>query len=322
LSQDQFVERFGELLPPPPGGGRGGGRGGPGRLIGAGFFTAADLNTDGSLTRDELNGAFEKWAVDWDGEKSGALNEDKLREGLNAALPRPNFGGPGGGRGPGGPGGAGGGGGNMGGSWSTPIVVEWEHREELIVGYPFRLVSLDPRSGKQFWLSKGLGGNIYTTPLWGEGKLIATSGGVGGGSAIAVQPGGSGDVTEVRRLWRLERVKSALGSGVVHGGHFYSISQEGIAECFELSSGKTIWQERLSGPGAQTASWSSMLLADGKIYVPNKSGDVFVLRAAPKFEVLATNSVKEPTNASLAAADGALYLRTDQALWCIADSHR
>src|SRR5262249_3991113 len=120
------------------------------------------------------------------------------------------------------------------------------------------------------------------------------------------------------RAWRLERIKSAFGSGVVRDGHLYTISQEGIAECFELSTGKSIWQERLRGPGAQGDSWSSMLLADGKIYVPNKSGDVFVLRASPKFELLATNSVKEPTNASLAASNGELFLRTDKALWCFA----
>ena len=63
-----------------------------------------------------------------------------------------------------------------------------------------------------------------------------------------------------------------------------------------------------------------MLLADGKIYVPNQAGDVFVLRAAPKFELLATNSVNESTNASLAASDGQLFLRTDKSLWCFADS--
>jgi hypothetical protein len=45
---------------------------------------------------------------------------------------------------------------------------------------------------------------------------------------------------------------------------------------------------------------------------------VFVLRASPKFEVLATNSVGEPTNASLAASDGEVFLRTNQSLWCFA----
>jgi hypothetical protein len=54
--------------------------------------------------------------------------------------------------------------------------------------------------------------------------------------------------------------------------------------------------------------------------VPNQSGDVFALRANPTFEVLATNSVGEPTNASLAAADGDLFLRTDKSLWCFANA--
>jgi len=63
-----------------------------------------------------------------------------------------------------------------------------------------------------------------------------------------------------------------------------------------------------------------MLLADGKIYVPNQSGDVFVLRAGSKFELLATNPVGEPTNASLAASDGALFMRTDQGLWCLGNT--
>ena len=67
------------------------------------------------------------------------------------------------------------------------------------------------------------------------------SSGMGGGSAIAIKPGGSGDVTESQRVWRLDRIKSAFGSGVVHEGHLYTISQEGIAECFELATGKSLW---------------------------------------------------------------------------------
>jgi len=42
-----------------------------------------------------------------------------------------------------------------------------------------------------------------------------------------------------------------------------------------------------------------------------------VLRAAPTFEVLATNVVgEEATCASLAVSDGQVFLRTYDALWC------
>jgi hypothetical protein len=113
LTQEEFTARLGDVLPPPQGGARreggappGGGRGfGPGRFIGPGLFAAADSNKDGSLTRDELKNTFVKWFTDWDTAKTGKLEQEKIQEGLNSALPRPNFGGP---RGPGGPGGPGG----------------------------------------------------------------------------------------------------------------------------------------------------------------------------------------------------------------------
>jgi outer membrane protein assembly factor BamB len=329
IDQQAFGERFGDLLAPQADAGQddrqrpGGRRGGFGRFVGPGFFTASDADKDGSLTRDEWTGTFAKWFTEWDKDKAGVLDEAKLREGLNAALPRPQFGqgGPPGGGGGFGRGGGGGGGmrGGPGGgaSWSTPVLVSAAGHDELVVSLPGCLAAYDPKTGKQLWLSKGLGGTIYTSPVSGEGALVGMTSGPGGGSAIAVKAGGSGDVSESQRLWRKERIKSGIGSGVIHEGYLYTISQEGIAACMDLKDGNTVWEERLKGPGSRGSSWSSMLLSDGKIYVPNQSGDVFVLRAAPKFEVLATNSVNESTNASLAASDGDLFLRTDKALWCI-----
>jgi outer membrane protein assembly factor BamB len=328
LSQEQFTAKIGDVLPPPPGSGPpgggagpGSGRGfGPGRMISPGLFTAADSDKDGSLTRAELKATFAKWTTDWDADKTGSVNEDQIRDGLNAALPRPNFGGPGGpggGRGPGGRGGPGAGG--PSGSWSTPVIVKAAGSDELIVNFPNRLAAYDPVTGKELWISKGFGDTIQSTPVFGEGAIVAMSSGMGSGIAIAVKPGGSGDVTETQRLWKFDRVKSGMGSGVIHDGHFYTISSQGIAVCLDLKTGNMVWEERLKGPGASGDSWSSMLLADGKIYVPNKSGDIFILRAGPKFEVLATNSVGEPTNASLAASNSELFLRTDKALWCLAN---
>jgi outer membrane protein assembly factor BamB len=341
VDQQQFNEHFSDLFPPPPGfagraaerhreGPKPGGGQPPGP--GAGLFSAADADKDGTLTRTELKATFAKWFTAWDKDSAGSLDEEKLREGLNSVFGMPQMsgtggpgdhppGGPGSGGagardrgGPGGPGGAGGM--DPTGSWSTPVIVHAGGGDELVVNFAYRLVGYEPKTGKQLWLSKGLTGAIYTTPTSGEGTVIALANGMSNGSAIALKPGGTGDVTESQRVWRLPRIKNSIGSGVIHDGHFYAISAEGIAECFELKTGKKVWDERLQGPTARNSSWSSMLLAGDKIYVPNQSGDVFVVRAEPKFELLACNSVNEPTNASLAASDGELFLRTDKALWC------
>ncbi len=318
LSRSEFTASFASLLPPPPGadGPPGGGRGGgPGGMAAGGLFTAADTDQDGSLTRTEWQSTFARWARDWDTDKAGSLNEDKLRTGLNASLARPGAGGPG----RGGRGGMGGGGGPNG-SWSTPIVVKASDHEELVVGFPNRLAAYDPATGRQLWVSKGLGGSIYASPVAGPDVVVALSSGMGGGSAVALRPGGTGEIAESQRIWRLERVKGGMGSGVISGGYFYTISQDGIAACLDLQDGKTVWEERLKGSTSRGSSWSSLLLADGRIYIPNQAGDVFVLRAGPKFEVLATNSVGEPTNASLAAANHDLFFRSNRALWCFMDA--
>ncbi len=127
LTQDQFSQRLEALLPPAPeqpggrpgGGGRGPGgqRGGnegmgfsTGRFVGGGIFSAADADKDKAVTRAELKGVFAKWYAEMDSDKSGALDIEKFRGGVAAALMRSGGADGGRGRGPGGPGGFGGGG--------------------------------------------------------------------------------------------------------------------------------------------------------------------------------------------------------------------
>ena len=127
-------------------------------------------------------------------------------------------------------------------------------------------------------------------------------------------------MTATHRLWfsSLPNSKAYIGSGVIFQGHMYLVSGAGFAECLDLKNGQTIWEERLTGPGARNGSYSSPILAAGQLYVANQNADVFVLRAGPKFECLATNSIGgEPMFASLAASEGAIFIRTDKALWCI-----
>jgi outer membrane protein assembly factor BamB len=140
------------------------------------------------------------------------------------------------------------------------------------------------------------------------------------GMALAVQAGGSGDVTTTRRRWHHPKTKQRIGSGVISGSYIYIHNDPGVAECFELETGKLVWEERLKGPAAKSENWSSMVAADGLLYVVNQGGDGFVLKAAPTFQVLATNSLFETTISSPAVSDGQLFIRTHQALWCLEET--
>jgi outer membrane protein assembly factor BamB len=203
------------------------------------------------------------------------------------------------------------------GSWTTPIVVDAGERQELIMAFPGRVCALDPQTGREYWTCHGLNPLVYTSPLFSEGIVLIMGG--FNGSTLAVKTGGMGDVTETRRLWRIPKTRQRIGSGVVHNGHVFILDEPGIAQCMELQTGKVIWDERLRGPGANGASWSSILLSGDKLYAMNQSGDTFILEASPQFRVLSTNSIGETTLASLAPAGGKLLVRTHTALWCIGD---
>jgi len=186
----------------------------------------------------------------------------------------------------------------------------------LIMSWPEEVRSYDPLSGKVLWRCGGLNPLVYSTTLFGEGVLVAMGG--YGGSTVAVRPGGNGDVTGTHRLWHEPRDSGHIGSGIIRDGHIYVMNMNGIAQCYELKTGKTVWKERLKGPAGNSESWSSMVLAGDRLYVPNQGSDTFVLRASPKFEVLAVNSVSDGmTNASLAVSDGRIFIRTHAHLWCI-----
>ena len=80
-----------------------------------------------------------------------------------------------------------------------------------------------------------------------------------------------------------------------------------------------MWEERLKATtGGDNATWSSLVLtADERLYMLNQAGDTFVFRASPKFELLATNSLGEATNASIVVSNGEIFVRTDEHLWCV-----
>lgn len=201
------------------------------------------------------------------------------------------------------------------GSWTTPVIMQVEGRDQVLVSWPKRLAAYDPGTGKELWHCLGLNPLVYTSPIYSQGIVVAMGG--FGGMSIAVRAGGEGDVTESRRLWHHPRTKQRIGSGVIKDGHIYIHNDPGVAECFELESGKLVWEERLAGPGGSGTNWSSVMLAGDNCYTINQGGDCFVFKASPKFELVSVNTLGERSNSSIVPSDGELFIRTHKSLWCI-----
>jgi len=95
---------------------------------------------------------------------------------------------------------------------------------------------------------------------------------------------------------------------VVYGDYLYNAKNNGVMSCYDAKSGTKIYQERL---GAGTSGFSASPVAgDGKIYFAGEDGDIYVVKAGPKFELVARNAMGEVCMASPAISGGVLYVRT------------
>ena len=207
------------------------------------------------------------------------------------------------------------------GSFASPILVKAGGRDEIVMSYPQLVVAYDPQHGQELWRCDGVNELVYASPTAGDDVIVAMGGFFG--TSLGIKAGGKGDVTQSHRLWQNVRTKNRLGSGVIHDGHLYVLNTPGVAECIDVKTGKTVWEERLPGKGPKTESWSSMVLAHDLVYILNQSADCVVLKASPKFEVVNVNALDYTlTNASVAPSDGELFVRTHKHLWCIGEGKR
>jgi outer membrane protein assembly factor BamB len=174
---------------------------------------------------------------------------------------------------------------------------------------------LDPRDGKMLWSSDGLNALVYTSPLIDKETVVSMGG--YSGMSLGLRVGHSGAVPPISRLWHHPKTKQRIGSGVVHQGHIYIHNSTGIAECFELETGRLVWEQRLAGKGGSNTNWSSIMTAAGLCYTITQGGDCFVFRASPNFELVAMNALGESSNSSVVPSDGQLFIRTHQHLWCV-----
>ncbi len=199
------------------------------------------------------------------------------------------------------------------GSWSTPRIITVDGKDQMLMSWPNELTAHNPKTGTTIWTCQGLTKLVYTSPVTDGQYVVAMSG--YSGAALGMKLGGTGDITSTNRLWHHPKGNpQRIGSGIIVGEHIYMANAgANTIQCIEVKTGKDLWEKQtLGGP-----CWGSLVLADGKLYTTDQSGDTFVIKAAPKFELIARNKLGERCNATPAISNGELFIRTYQHLWCI-----
>lgn len=199
----------------------------------------------------------------------------------------------------------------QGDSYTTPILHQSARGAELIVMGGNQIDSYAPATGKQLWFLPGItGGRTITGPTLGDGLVYATQGMRGPLLAIKLEKSGKLESEDV--VWKLSQGTADSSCPVIWRDWLFFITDNGIAHCLEAKTGTVLWKERITGDFK-----ASPIAAEGRIYFLNTDGVCTVVKAGPKFEVLATNPIGDKAIASLAVSDSRIYLRTHSALFAI-----
>ncbi|MEM1295486.1 MAG: PQQ-binding-like beta-propeller repeat protein [Verrucomicrobiota bacterium] len=198
-------------------------------------------------------------------------------------------------------------------SFCTPILLETDGRQELILPGSGNVFAYDPQNGAELWRSNyGQGYSVVPRPVSGHGLIFASSG-YDRPAIYAVKPGGSGDVTRSNIAWT-HTAKGAPrnASPLLVGDELYLFDDKGIGSCLDAKTGEVHWQERVGSDMS-----ASPIYANGRIYALDEQGTTYVIAPGQDYNLLAENPLDERTLASIAVDGNALLIRTESGLFRI-----
>ena len=199
-------------------------------------------------------------------------------------------------------------------SWGSPTVYQGKTRAEIITNGSKAIRGYDPATGKELWRLTPNSEVTTPTPFVAHDLIFVTSGYAPIQPIYAIRPGANGDISlkdgkdsNEFIAWSKQRGGPYMPTPIVYGDLLYTCSNQGVLTAYNAKTGERAYQERLGGKGG--AFTASPVASDGKIYLSSEDGDIFVVKAGPKYELLATNPVGEVMMASPAISDGLLIVR-------------
>jgi outer membrane protein assembly factor BamB len=148
-----------------------------------------------------------------------------------------------------------------------------------------------------------------------DGNLFFMAAGFPTYHVLGIRPDGQGDVSDTHVVWHAKNAACYVPSPVVIDGYVLVADDRGTANCFAADSGKRLWQERLGKHYS-----ASLVTAGGFVYFTADDGITKVVRPGPRLEVVAENSLGEFCFSSPAIANGCLFIRGENHLFCISTS--
>jgi len=198
--------------------------------------------------------------------------------------------------------------------WCTPnIYYDGEKTRVVLNGYLHR-GAYDFHTGEEVWRMSGGGDIQIPTPIV-DGDMIFFNSAHGKQSPVyAIHTSAQGDLTlqdgestnEYIR-WSITRGGAYMQTMLVYGDYLYNCRWNGSVSCYNAQTGQEIWKNKA---GSGNSYISSPVASDGKIYIADDEGMVYIIAAGPEYKFIAENSLGEICMATPAITDNIIFFRT------------
>ena len=202
--------------------------------------------------------------------------------------------------------------------WTTPYVLTHNGVTQVVVNASNKVRSYRVDDGSLLWECSGQTTNAIPSVVY-DGDVVYAMSGYRGNTAMAISLGGEGDISGSDKiLWTLNRGTPYVPSPLLYDGYIYFCKgNDAFFSCVDTKNGKVEYgEERLPDI---SGVYSSPVGADGKVYLCGQNGITMVIKAGKNLEILASNDIGEPINASPAIVGDSLLIRGNKHLFCISN---
>jgi len=209
-------------------------------------------------------------------------------------------------------------------SWGTPTIVESKTRVELVTNGTNAVRAYDPLTGKELWQLKGNPEITATTPIAAHDMIYICNGYRPNQPIYAIKQGvANGDIslkdgkeTNEFVTWSKQRGGSYMPTPVVYGDYLHVLANQGVLTVYNAKTGERAYQQRVADKGGSFSA--SPIVANGNLYLASEDGEVHVVKAGAKYELVSTNEIGEVMMATPAVSDGMIFIRGQHHVFAVA----
>ncbi len=201
-------------------------------------------------------------------------------------------------------------------AYATPCVYEPKRGKPVLIfgSQGHGIYGVNPETGKILWdYEQAFDKRCVSSPVIAGDIILGSCGSGGGGNVVAaVRPGDATIGRKSELVYQLKKSAPYVPTGVAMGAQVWLWSDSGIVTCLDAASGAIRYQERAGGDYFGSPVW-----VEGRLFCVSTAGELVVLEASDRFNVLHRYPLHELCHSTPAVALGRLFIRTEKHLWSL-----